>query len=74
MKGDVATRKELYAIVVLSFGITVFKGFLGRHDEGIDGVGSIHGETKLATLVRYGLEIFLSDDINLEGRARCILS
>ena len=52
MKGDVATRKELYVIVAFSVGT----GFLGTHDEGIDGVGSIHGEIKVATPIRYGLE------------------
>ena len=56
MKGDVATRKELSAIVVLSVGTTMFEGFLGTHDEGIDGVGSIHGEIQVATSTRYGLE------------------
>ena len=58
MKGDVATRKEVYATVVPPVGTTMFKGFLGTHDEGIDGVGSIHGETKVATPIRYGLEDF----------------
>ena len=46
MEGGVATRKKLYPIVVLPVGTTMFKGFLGTHDEGIDGVGSIHGEIK----------------------------
>ena len=56
MKGDIATRKELYAFVVLSVGTTLFKGILGTHDERIDGVGSIHGDIKVATPIRYGLE------------------
>ena len=34
----------------------MFKGFLGMHDEGIDGVGSIHGEIKVATPIRYRLD------------------
>ena len=58
MKGDVATRKELYATVVLSVGTTMFKGFLGTHGEGIDGVDSSHCETKVATPIRYVLEDF----------------
>ena len=37
------------------------QGFIGTHDQGIDGVGSIHGEIKVATPIRYGLEDFSCD-------------
>ena len=40
-----ATHKEFYAIVVLTVGTTMFKGFLGAHDEGIDGFGSEGGSS-----------------------------
>ena len=56
MKGDVATRKESYAVVVLSVGTTKFEVFLGTRDGRVDGVGSIHGEIKVATPIPYGLE------------------
>ena len=67
MKGNVATLKELYTSVV---------GFLGAHDEGIDGVG--YGEIMGATPIRCGLRIILasphfSSDIDFKGRIRCFL-
>ena len=49
IEGDVATRKELYTSVVSSGGRTMCMGFLGAHDEGIDCVGSIDDEIKVAT-------------------------
>ena len=75
MKGDVATRKELHAVVVLSVCTNMFQSFLGTHDEGIDSVDSIHGEIKVATPIRYGLEdsfVFpqLSKDFDFAGRVR----
>ena len=53
----------------------MFKGFLGTHD-GIDGVGSIHGEIKVASPIRYGLEICLVfcpdfSGFDVAGRVRC---
>ena len=75
IEGDVATRKELYAIVVLSVGTTMFEGFLGTHDEGVEGVCSVHGETKVAILILYGLEDLPSafSGFELARRVRCTL-
>ena len=59
-KCDFATRKELYTTVVSSGGNDHVQGFCGgAHDEGTDGVGSIHNEIKATTPIRYGLEVCL---------------
>ena len=78
MKGDLATRKEFNAIEVLSVGTTMFEGFLGTHDEGVDGVGSIHGEIKVGTPIQFGLEDLSClpsafSGFDLAGRVRCTL-
>ena len=76
MKGDFATRRVLYAIVVLSVGTAILEGFLRTHDEGMDGVVSIHGEIKVAAPIRYGLEDLSClpsafSGFDLAGRVRC---
>ena len=51
-KGDVGTLKELHTSVVSLSVATMFKGFLKAHDEGIDGVGSIHDEIKVVARMK----------------------
>ena len=57
MKCDVDIFKNLYAVVVLSGGTTIFQG-VGEHtqDVRIDRFGSTHDEIKVATPIRNGLE------------------